>query len=217
MKIKLIIIILITAIQSQAQLWQFGAAYNIIYQEGQILESYNPGNFSGLVYSMKPIKEQTHSIGMSFFYYHPVLKLNDEFSGGFQLGASIGGSFQKEGEIQSGGGTIGYQSGSPLILFTNIPLVGMFRFGNLSTTESKKLLGGAIGFGSTLTSYITPIENGTYLPLIITAELNYKIFGVRIDFPLNTKASYYKSNTGDIPKLSTSLFNLNLTFALNQE
>ena len=58
-----------------------------------------------------------------------------------------------------------------------------------------------------------PIQKGTYFPLILTTELNYKDAGFRIDTPLSSFSSVYQSETGDIPKLGISLISINFKYA----
>lgn len=210
------IIIVFTLLFSQssfAQLLQVGMAYNGMFFKGQSLRSHDPGSYSGSVYTMEEVDDKNHLLGLSLFYYHPLVKMHSEFTFGPQIGATVSGSYQQEGNYMNSNGVSGYVQGSPLVFTTKFPTTAMLRFGALASKNSKANFGGAVGFGTMMVNFLHPVQKGTYFPLILTTELNYEDAGFRIDIPFSSFSSVYQSETGDIPKVKMSLISLNFTYA----
>lgn len=215
LKISLIVFTLFISQTSFAQMFQFGIAYNGLYFKGQTLSSFDPGSNSGTVYSMNELDDKNHLLGMSFFYYQSLYEVNPELSLGLQVGGTISGNYQKAGNYRDSDGVVSSVQGSPFIFTSKIPITAMIRGGALATEDSEAIMGGAVGFGIMPVSFIHPLQNGTFLPLILTTELNYQNVGLRIDIPLSKFTSHYTTTTGDLPKLTMDLYSINLTFGFH--
>lgn len=208
--IIILTVLLLTSFGSIAQVFQIGAAAHFYRQSGIILSSYDPGTSQGSIQYSTEISDKSGVPGVSFFYYHPVIKAGEIFSAGLQTGFEFFAIYKAPSDVRTfGGAYVGHWgTGTGLRLGYLIPTSVMVRIGNLAIKNNEKSFGGAIGLGVVPFGFNIPLEKGFMMPLNFCAEMNFKNWGLRFDLPLKKYESFYKSYTGDIPRLTNSFYSI---------
>jgi hypothetical protein len=203
------------ALPVSGQLAQVSFGGHFYRQTGNTIISFDPGTSQGTVYYLNPIEEKRGIPGFGFYYYHPLFKPSNNFSVGGQTAFAFWAFFQSPDAVQNQyGQTIGSTGGSPLEIGYNMPLMAMTRFGAHATEDSNEGFGGGLGAGFMLFGFSVPNDKGFMIPFALSAEVNYNNFGLRFDLPLKKYESFYKSYTGDIPRVTSSFYSVQLTLAL---
>lgn len=205
-------VILLTTVASSAQVMQIGAAMFIYKQTGMILSSYYAGSSCGYIQYSTDINEKSGAPGLTFFYYHPIIKSGEIFSAGLQTGFEFFALYEAPKDVRTfGGAYVGHWgTGTGLRIGYLIPTSVMARIGNLAIRDNEKKFGAAVGFGLVTFGFNIPLEKGFMMPFNFCAELNFKSLALRFDLPLKKYESVYKSYTGDIPRLTNSFYSIKL-------
>jgi len=208
----LLCVFAVTTFCGYSQTFQIGGAAHFYKQTGNIISAYDPGSSQGTIQYNTAVKEKSGVPGISFFYYQPVIKVNDIFSTGIQSGIEFFAIYGAPKDVRTFGGVyVGHWgSGAGLRLGYLIPTSIMARIGNLAIKDNDKKIGGAIGFGVVPFGFNIPLEKGFMMPFNICAEFDFKNYGLRFDLPLKKYTSTYKSYTGDIPRLTTSFYSIKI-------
>jgi hypothetical protein len=212
--IRSIIIILVLFITSNScftQTTQIGFGGYFYKQVGHIIISHDPGSASGTVQYLYDIDESSGVPGIFCSYYHPFYKPNKSLSAGLQGGFAFYAYYEAPSDVMTfTGQKVGTWGGTDFITGYQVPIMAMARIGSLSTSENEKKIGGAIGFGIIPMGFTLPYDRGMMIPFSFCAELNFKNAGLRFDMPLRKYQSYFKSYTGDIPKIKNSFFSITI-------
>jgi len=210
--ISLLFVFMTTTMCCFSQIFQLGGAGHMYKQTGSIISAYDPGSAQGTIRYATAIDEKSGVPGISFFYYQPVIKVNDVFSAGIQSGFEFFAIYEKPKDVRTFGGQyVGHWgTGTALRLGYLIPTSIMARIGNLAVKDNEKSFGGAVGFGVVPFGFNIPLEKGFMMPFNFCAEIDFKNWGLRLDLPLKKYTSTYKSYTGDIPRLTTSFYSIKI-------
>jgi len=205
----------LVSLSSSAQLMHltFGGYY--YKQAGTIIQAYNPGSASGDIYYAVDVDEKSAVPGAGFFYYKYFVKPGEKFSAGVQTGLGFYAFYEAPKEVQNfSGQKIGEEGGTSLVMGYFLPVYAMARFGSQATEDVGDGLGASLGAGINLYGFNITYDKGFMVPFAITAELMYSRFGIRFDMPLKKFESHFPSYTGDIPRLKTSFFSVQLSVQL---
>ena len=213
-KIILLILIIFTVNSiGFAQTFQFGLSASTYKEQGSIINSYDPGASQGVIYNLENIDNSSILPGVVVYYYQPIIKSNYVFSVGIQGGVEAYAIYKKQQTVTNYTGQyIGtWGSETSLQAGYKVPISILARFGNLSVKKNYNSFGFAAGFGISPHGFSLPLDRAFYLSPNLCCEISYEKISLRFNLPLNNYNSYYTSTTGDIPRLTSSFWSINLT------
>jgi hypothetical protein len=200
------------ALHSYGQTNELGVGAWCFKQKGILIDSYDPGT-SGTVNIASDYDESNSVPGFSFVHYHPLYNVSEKFWLGAEAGANFFGYYHEDETKNFYGQTIARES-SGLYLTFQVPLYAACRFLNGSSENNDEGFGAGAGIGGMMQGFEVPEERGFMITPAFMVELKYNRFGARFDYLFNKFESHYDSSTGDIPRLSTSFFDVLITLTL---
>ncbi|MBW6483245.1 MAG: hypothetical protein K0B10_09295 [Vicingaceae bacterium] len=180
-------------------------------QKGMLISTYDPGSETGNVNEQSKINEAEAIPSLIFSYYYPFYKPTDYLSVGGLSGLSFYTFYNKKDDPTNlSGQTIGTGSSSGFYVGYQIPLYASVRLFNSSNKDNLEGFGGGLGIGYVAHGFTIDNEKGFMFSPSFLAEIRFNKVGLKFETLFNKFTSVYKSDTGDIPRLETSFFQIHL-------
>lgn len=184
-------------------------------QKGMLISTYDPGSLTGDVNEQSEINESVAVPSLIFSYYYPFYKPTDYLTFGGLSGLSFYAFFSKKEDTKSlTGQTLKIGNSSGYYIGYQIPIYASIRLFNASSNENEKGFGGGLGIGYVAHGFTIDNEKGFMYSPSFLAEIRYNRVGLKFETLFNKFSSVYTSDTGDIPRLETSFFQIHLTLGL---
>ena len=203
MKNCLLVLFFLSCITTSAQSLDllFGACLSS--QKGNVLVSAYPGDpQKSYVTLIDEIDETVKLPCIGLSYYYPFYPESGNISVGGVAGFTFFASYSSNESQNLYGQSLGVKS-TPLFLGYTLPLLAMCRAGSAAFVDNTEGVGGGLGFGMSLNGFTMPYEKGFLASPVLCAEARWKKFGLRVDYSLKKYKSYYKTDLGDLPRMTT--------------
>ncbi len=217
MKKHIVILILISFVSSlKAQMFFGSFGLDCYYQSGKVLQFYNPTKDQAIRKSID-VTEFQGIPGVGAYYYHALIKSKKHRS--FGIDAGLNGSLYLSNAqpiYNQSGAVIGSTGNTGIWAFYSVPILASARFGRLSKNFSddrasdEKKYGFAFGAGVSPLGFYLEHANGFKIMPEVEMEYFRNNTGLRFDLTIGKYRNYYKSETGDIPKIQLKFFSLKL-------
>jgi len=207
-----IITVTFTAMNSFAQTNEFGVGAVLYKQSGTLIATYDPGSLTGNINYEDAKDESNGAPAVMVAHYHPFYELSDMIAIGGQAGFVFYGYYERKDDTKNFyGQTIAPGTSSDLIIGWEVPLYVNLRLMNGSTDDNDDGFGLGVGIGYTAHGFNVVNDKGFMFSPSLLAEIKYNTLGLRYERQFKKYESVYTSDTGDIPRLSTSFSQIFLT------
>ena len=193
------LLLIFVTLNSFAQHAEIGICYSHIFMKGNIRTTHDLYN-SPPITVLEEVDGFTQMFGLTGGFYHP-LRINDDIALGLRGGLRLL-FFPDDGDRNLG---------------MEVPVTGLFRYGQGATFDSEMEIGFGIGGGIMIHRYSLefPVssEVNRYSPNLV-AEITAMECVLRFYYSMSTLDTYYKNNSGNVPKLSHKMLGVDLAFMI---